>query len=145
MNPKSKAAFIDKLNKNVVLNAWCLVCCLCGTHIAAKAGRKTTAILSQSLLIVCLYVIGGLTKKYSEDPSGASSSLVYGNVAVIFLFQGFYSMGWTPLLYLYAPEVMNYSIRAQGQALSSVALNSLAYVLVFVLFSCIKLLTAIDF
>ena len=118
----------QQLKANVVLNAWCLVCCLAGTHLAAKAGRKTTALLSQFLLIVCLYIIGGLTKKYSENPDGASSSLVYGNVAVIFLFQGFYSLAWTPLLYLYAPEVMNYSIRAHCQAFSTVVLNSLAYV-----------------
>ena len=70
----------QQLKANVVLNAWCLVCCLAGTHLAAKAGRKTTALLSQFLLIVCLYIIGGLTKKYSENPDGASSSLVYGNV-----------------------------------------------------------------
>jgi hypothetical protein len=41
--------------------------------------------------------IGGLTKKYSDNPEGAPQSLVYGNVACIFLFQGAYSMAWTPL------------------------------------------------
>ena len=117
----------QQLKANVVLNAWCLVCCLIGTHLAAKSGRKITALLSQFLLTVFLYTIGGLTKKYSEAPDRASSSLVYGNVAVIFLFQGFYSLAWTPLLYLYPPEVMNFKIRAHGQALSSFTLNSLAY------------------
>jgi hypothetical protein len=42
-------------------------------------------------------IIGGLTKKYSADPAGASNALVYGNVACIFLFQGAYSLAWTPL------------------------------------------------
>jgi hypothetical protein len=42
-------------------------------------------------------IIGGLTKKYSSNPSGASQALVYGNVACIFLFQGAYSLAWTPL------------------------------------------------
>jgi hypothetical protein len=51
---------------------------------------------------------------------------VYGDVAVMFLFQGFYSIAWTPLLYLYPPEVMNYSIRANGLALSSFMLNAFA-------------------
>jgi hypothetical protein len=49
---------------------------------------------------------------YGDNPDGASQSLVYGNVAVIFIFQGAYSLAWTPLLYLYPSEVMNYSIRA---------------------------------
>jgi hypothetical protein len=112
--------------KNVVLNVWCLGCALAGTHLAAKWGRKSTALLSQSLLVACLFVIGGLSKVYADDPEGASKALVYGDVAVMFLFQGFYSLAWTPLLYLYPPEVMNYSIRANGVAFSQLALMSLA-------------------
>lgn len=112
--------------QNVVLNAWCLVCALTGTQLAAKWGRKPTAILSQVLLIACLFIIGGLSKLYADNPNGASSALVYGDVAVMFLFQGFYSIAWTPLLYLYPPEVMNYSIRANGMALSAFSLNAFA-------------------
>lgn len=112
--------------QNVVLNVWCLACCLVGTHLAARWGRKPTAILSQCLLIACLFIIGGLSKQYADNPDGASSSLVYGDVAVMFLFQGFYSIAWTPLLYLYPPEIMNYSIRANGVAFSQLVLNSLA-------------------
>ena len=63
---------------------------------------------------------------YADNPHGASSGLIYGDVAVMFLFQGFYSIAWTPLLLLYPPEVMNYSIRANGLALSSFALNGFA-------------------
>jgi hypothetical protein len=63
---------------------------------------------------------------YADNPIGASQALVYGNVAVMFLFQGFYSIAWTPLLYVYPTEVMNYSIRANGVALSQFALNTLA-------------------
>lgn len=71
-------------------------------------------------------MIGGLSKMYADNPDGASKSLIYGDVAVMFLFQGFYSMAWTPLLYLYPPEVMNYSIRANGVAFSQFALNAFA-------------------
>lgn len=112
--------------QNVVLNVWCLACCLLGTHLAAKWGRKPTALVSQFLLIVCLFIIGGLSKIYADNPDGASQSLIYGDVAVMFLFQGFYSLAWTPLLYLYPPEVFNYSIRANGLAFSQLALNALA-------------------
>jgi len=124
---------LSQLKANVVLNIWCLACCLGGTHLAAKWGRKTTAILSQCLLIACLFIIGGLSKKYADNPNGASQSLVYGDVAVMFLFQGFYSIAWTPLLYLYPPEVMNYSIRANGLAVSAFMLNALALVFVFIM------------
>lgn len=110
----------------MVLNVWCLGCAVFGTHLAAKWGRKPTAFLSEILLITCLFIIGGLSKIYADDPTGASQSLVYGDVAVMFLFQGFYSIAWTPLLYLYPPEIMNYSIRANGLAVSAFGLNAFA-------------------
>ncbi|CAN8105237.1 unnamed protein product [Discula destructiva] len=122
----------QQLKANVVLNVWCLACALIGTHVAAVWGRKPIAIVSQSLLTICLFIVGGLTKIYADDPDGASQSLIYGDVAVMFLFQGFYSLAWTPLLYLYPPEVMNYSVRANGVALSQLMLNSLALLLTFV-------------
>ncbi|KAJ5606669.1 Lactose permease [Penicillium lagena] len=123
----------DQLKANVVLDVWCLACCLIGTHLASKWGRKPTAMLSQALLSTCLFIIGGLSKMYASNPSGASSGLVYGNVAVMFLFQGFYSVAWTPLLYLYPPEIMNYSIRANGVAFSSFVLNAFALVFTFIM------------
>lgn len=101
--------------------------------MAAEWGRKATALTSQTLLVICLFIIGGLTKVYTDDPAGASRGLSYGAVAVMFLFQGFYSVAWTPLLYLYPPEVLNYSIRANGVAFSSFMLNALACVLVYVM------------
>lgn len=116
----------EQLQANVVLNVWCLLCALVGTHLVAQWGRKPTALLAQTLLTVFLFIIGGLSKLYASNPNGASSSLVYGNVAVMFLFQGAYSVAWTPLLYVYPPEVMNYSIRANGLAFSAFALNALA-------------------
>jgi len=124
---------LQQLKANVVLNVWCLACCLFGTQLAARWGRKPTALLSQGLLIACLFIIGGLSKMYADNPAGASQSLVYGDVAVMFLFQGFYSIAWTPLLYLYPPEVMNYPIRANGLALSSFSLNAFALVFVFIM------------
>lgn len=116
----------DQLKANVVLNVWCLFCALLGTQMVQRWGRKPTALLAQSLLTGCLFVIGGLSKMFADDPNGASKSLIFGNVAVMFLFQGFFSVAWTPLLYLYPPEVLNYSIRANGLALSFLSLYSFA-------------------
>lgn len=109
-----------------MLNIWCLFCALAGTQLSAVWGRKPTALLSQGLLIACLFIIGGLSKLYADNPDGASQALIYGDVAVMFLFQGFYSIAWTPLLYLYPPEVMDYPTRANGLAFSGFALNALA-------------------
>ena len=70
---------------------------------------------------------------YADNPDGASKTLVYGDVAIMFLFQGFYSIGWTPLLTLYPPEVLNFSTRANGVAGTSFALNAFALVFVFIM------------
>lgn len=110
----------------MVLNVWSLACAIIGTYLVARWGRKPTALLSQSLLTISLFIIGGLSKIHADNPDGASQSLIYGDVAVMFLFQGFYSIAWTPLLFLYPPEVMNYSIRANGLAFSQLMLNSMA-------------------
>jgi hypothetical protein len=85
----------------VVLNVWCLGCAVLGTYLVASWGRKPAAILTQVLLVACLFIVGGLSKMYADDPEAASRSLIYGDVAVMFLFQGFYSLAWTPLLFLY--------------------------------------------
>ncbi|KAL7793785.1 general substrate transporter [Trichoderma ceciliae] len=123
----------SQLKANVVLNVWCLFCALGGTHLVAVWGRKPTALLSQGLLIVCLFIIGGLSKMYADNPSGASKTLIYGDVAVMFIFQGMYSIAWTPLLYVYPPEIMNYPIRANGLAFTGFSLNALALLLTFVM------------
>ncbi|KAK3671341.1 hypothetical protein LTR78_008801 [Recurvomyces mirabilis] len=115
-----------QLEANVVLNVWCLFCCLIGTQLCALWGRKPTAIMTEVLLVVCLFIIGGLSKIYADHGSATSGSVVYGDVAVMFLFQGFYSIAWTPLLFLYPPEILNYSIRANGVALSQFMLNAFA-------------------
>jgi len=123
----------DQLKANVVLNAWCLLCCLGGTQLAVRWGRKSTALTAQFILTLFLMTIGGLTKKYSSNPDAAPQSLVYGNVACIFLFQGAYSMAWTPLMALYPPEILNYAIRANGYTVKQYCNAIPALVLIYVM------------
>jgi hypothetical protein len=89
------------LAQNVVLNVWCLFCALIGTQLIARWGRKPSALLCQALLTGLLFAIGGISKKYADNPDGASSAVVYGDVAAMFLFQGAYSLCWTPILNLW--------------------------------------------
>ncbi|KAJ7579697.1 MFS sugar transporter-like protein [Mycena floridula] len=117
-----------QLEINIILNAFCLVCSLAGTWSADVLGRKPTGLISTSLLTIFLFMVGALTKVYgtSNNKSG-----IYATVASIFLFQGSYSYGWTPLLYLYPPEVLNYAIRANGMGVFTFALNGVALMAVF--------------
>lgn len=74
------------------------------------------ALVSTVLLTIFLYLIGILTKFYGESDNKYGS---YGTVACIFLFMGSYSFGWTPLAFLYPPEILNYAIRATGMGLNT--------------------------
>ncbi|KAH8896882.1 MFS general substrate transporter [Thozetella sp. PMI_491] len=111
-----------QLKANIVLNAWCLPCALAGTHLTSQWGRKGTAIVTEILLVV-----------YADDPTNATTGLVYGNVAVMFLFQGIYSIAWTPLFSLYPPEIANYSLRANTVALAQFGQSLLALIFVVVM------------
>ncbi|KAJ7643950.1 MFS sugar transporter-like protein [Roridomyces roridus] len=117
-----------QLQINIILNAFCLVCSLVGTYYVDRIGRKATAILSISSLTVFLFLVGALTKIYGNS---TNTSGIYATVAMIFLFQGAYSFGWTPLLYVYPPEVLNYAMRANGMGVLQIALNGTALMAVF--------------
>jgi len=120
----------DKTNRsqNIILNAWCLVCALVGTYFAETIGRRPNALVSTVLLTIFLYLVGAFTKIYgtSDNTSG-----IYGTVAMVFLFMGAYSFGWTPLAYLYPPEVLNYSIRSYGLGANIVTMYGSGLVMVF--------------
>ncbi|EXJ92172.1 hypothetical protein A1O3_00722 [Capronia epimyces CBS 606.96] len=117
-----------QLEINVILNAWCLVVALIGTVLMDKLGRKTLAAASTAFLTVFLFLIGGLTKAYGNS---TNQSGIYGTVAAIFLFQGAYSFGWTPLTVLYPPEVLNYSIRSVGMGIYTFWANGVGLMVTF--------------
>ncbi|KAL1644692.1 Solute carrier 2, facilitated glucose transporter member 1 [Diplodia intermedia] len=110
-----------QLEINIIMNAWCLCVALLGTYCLNKFGRKTIAIVSTTLLTAFLFLYAGLNKLYGES---TNTSGIYASVAIIFLFQGSYSFGWTPLTVLYPPEVLNYSMRANGMGMYTFVVNS---------------------
>ncbi|KAF9067333.1 sugar transporter [Rhodocollybia butyracea] len=117
-----------QLQINIILNAFCLCCSVFGTYFIDRWGRKMTAAISTSLLTVFLFLVGALTKVFGNSNN---TSGVYATVGMIFLFQGAYSIGWTPVLYLYPPEVLNYPIRANGMGVFTFFLNATALLIVF--------------
>ncbi|KAJ7288025.1 MFS sugar transporter-like protein [Mycena rebaudengoi] len=118
-----------QLQINIILNAFSLLCALAGTYYVDRIGRKATAVISIGSLTVCLFLVGALTKTFGINSTNTSG--IYATVAMIFLFQGAYSFGWTPLLYVYPPEVLNYAIRANGMGVLQFALNGTALMAVF--------------
>ncbi|KAJ9614905.1 hypothetical protein H2204_014304 [Knufia peltigerae] len=117
-----------QLEINIILNAWCLVVSLVGTLMADRLGRKTLAALSQGSLTVFIFIVGALTKVYGTT---SNTSGIYGTVASIFLFQGSYSFGWTPLTVMYPPEVLNFSVRSIGMSWYTFLSNGMGLMVTF--------------
>ncbi|OCT50867.1 high-affinity glucose transporter [Cladophialophora carrionii] len=118
-----------QLEINIILNAWCLVVSLVGTAMADKLGRKSLAAISTGLLTVFIFLAGALTKVYGDSHNNHAG--IYGTVAAIFLFQGAYSFGWTPLTVLYPPEVLNYGIRSLGMGIYTFLVNGVGLMVTF--------------
>lgn len=119
-----------QLEINIILNAWCLVVALAGTLMMDRLGRKSLAAISTGLLTVFIFLIGALTRTYGVSDS-TNQAGIYGTVAAIFLFQGAYSFGWTPLTVLYPPEVLNYSIRSTGMGIYTFLVNGVGLMVTF--------------
>lgn len=118
-----------QLEINIILNAWCLVIAIIGTFMSDILGRKPLAIISTGLLTVFLFLFGALNSFYGENSDNKSG--IYATVAAIFLFQGAYSFGWTPLTVLYPPEVLNYSIRSNGMGMYNLVVNGVGLMVTF--------------
>ncbi|KAK6212782.1 hypothetical protein LQW54_004871 [Pestalotiopsis sp. IQ-011] len=117
-----------QLEINIILNAFCLVVSVAGTLVADRVGRKVLAAVSTSLCVVFLFIIGALTKFYGES---TYQPAIYANVAMMFLAMGSYSLAWTPLSFIYPPEILNYRIRNIGIAWFGVWQNMILLIPIF--------------
>lgn len=98
-----------QLEINVILTAWTLVISVVSSWYADRIGRKMLCSLSLIGQIITFYLFAGLTKLYGESDNQAG---IYATIAMIFLYNGAYGYGVTPLTVLYPPEILSYRIRA---------------------------------
>ncbi|KUJ12605.1 MFS sugar transporter-like protein [Mollisia scopiformis] len=117
-----------QLEINIYLSVWCLFTAILGTSLADKIGRKRLGAGTLTVSMVFLFLVGAFTKLYGD---GSTKSGVYGTVACIFLYQGSYAFGWSTLLVMYPPEVLNYSLRANGMSIYTFVSNAAATVVTF--------------
>lgn len=103
-----------QLEINIILTAWSLVIAVVASFYADYVGRKLLCSLSLIGQILSFYLVGGLTAAYGNS---TSTSGIYGTIAAIFLYNGAYNFGITPLTVLYPPEVLSFRIRGTGMGL----------------------------
>ncbi|KAH7399801.1 general substrate transporter [Cadophora sp. MPI-SDFR-AT-0126] len=103
-----------QLEINIILTAWSFVIAVVSSYFADKFGRKLLCCLSLGGQVIAFYLVGGLTAVYGNS---THTSGIYATIAMIFIYNGMYSFGITPLTVLYPPEVLSYKIRATGMGL----------------------------
>ncbi|KAL2835292.1 hexose transporter [Aspergillus cavernicola] len=98
---------------NIGLSVYNLACAIFGSFYLDRFGRRPSFLLSTIGMSILLIAVAVMTKEFSTHPSPGASA---GQIVLIFLFYGCYSLVWTPLSYLYPIEVLSYSLRANGLA-----------------------------
>jgi MFS family permease len=128
LNTAGVTNYDTQLIVNIILSLWAFVCSLLGTLFMNKLGRRMLALISTALATVFLFLLGALSGLYGE---GSNVSGSYAAVAMLFLFLGSYSIGWTPLSFIYPVEVLNYSTRAMGMGIYTFLANSVGLMITF--------------
>ncbi|RDW87973.1 hypothetical protein BP6252_00005 [Coleophoma cylindrospora] len=120
--------------KNIILINWGLgiwnTCAMMfGGWFLDRVGRKSTLVYSTIIMSICMLVIGLLQRQLEF---GVTLGLSVGAVITIFIYQFVASMGWQILAYSYPNEILAFSQRAKGSALT----QSVGYAFSFVYLYC---------
>ena len=119
-----------RLQVTIVMGVWSLVISCLGAYFFDRIGRKTQSLISITGMIASFFLLGGLLKKFG---SGYSRSGLYGTVAVMFIFTGFYSFTFTPLTMAYPGEISRLESRCSGVSLFSFINSSFGLISSFIL------------
>ncbi|KAI7280376.1 MFS general substrate transporter [Hortaea werneckii] len=96
---------------NVIIQCWSFAIAVLGSFMLDIIGRRLQLLGSQCGMVVMLFLMGGLIRKYGESEK---TSAIYGTIAVIFLLQAFYAFSITPMTSSYPMEICQYKLRATG-------------------------------
>lgn len=109
---------------NALLTLWGLVWGLAFSLIVNRFGRRTLFLASTAGSLVCYVVWTGLEATYemstslrSSDGAGGPPGIAKGVVALIFLYNMVFALGWGALQVTYVVEILPYQLRARGLVL----------------------------
>ncbi|CAL5868912.1 uncharacterized protein PFLUO_LOCUS3139 [Penicillium psychrofluorescens] len=105
---------VTQTQVQVIINCWSFAVAIVGSFMLDILGRRVQMLIGVSGMVSTLLLIGGLIKRYG---SSTNTSGIYGTIAVIFLFQGFYAFSVTPMTSLYPMEVSPFKLRTAGIAI----------------------------
>lgn len=105
---------------NALLTLWAMIWSVFFSTIVNRFGRRTMFLVSTGGCLVCYVVWTALEATYEKqtglDGSGGDG-YAKGVLAMIFLYNFFFSIGWTPLQVAYVVEILPFNLRARGLVL----------------------------
>jgi MFS family permease len=102
------------------MNAVQCIFAFLGSTMVDKWGRRPLLFWVNIGCALCwVGVVTGAGIQSSKHDKASSAA----TVAMIYLFQVVYSVGWTPLQALYPVEVLSFEMRAKGMAFSGLFVN----------------------
>jgi len=93
------------------LAVWNLLLAYAGSMNAERAGRRVLWLTSTIGMLFSYIVMTGLSGSFAHHSSHAVGIAV---VPVMFIYYGFYDIGWTPLPFSYGAEILPYHMRLKG-------------------------------
>ncbi|KAM5349848.1 hypothetical protein ACJ41O_006353 [Fusarium nematophilum] len=105
---------VTQTQVQVIINCWSFAVAIVGSFMLDILGRRMQTFIGVGGMTATLLLIGGLIKRYGDS---TNTSGIYGTIAVIFVFQGFYAFSITPMTSLYPTEVSPFKLRATGIAI----------------------------
>lgn len=93
------------------LAVWNLILAYIGSINAERAGRRGLFLISTIGMLASYVVITGLSGNFAMTNSASVGTAV---VPFLFIYYGFYDVGWTPLPFSYTAEILPYHMRLKG-------------------------------
>ncbi|KAK0377862.1 hypothetical protein CLIM01_04774 [Colletotrichum limetticola] len=101
---------------NMGLLLWNAFCSLAGVFVIDKIGTRKALIFGTAATVVLFAILSGLS--YLADQHPDDHRYAIGAIAVVGLFLLAVSFSWMLLAYTYPPEILKYSQRSKGVAIS---------------------------
>ncbi|RAO69021.1 uncharacterized protein BHQ10_005033 [Talaromyces amestolkiae] len=105
---------------NALLTLWTLLWSVLFATVMNKFGRRTLFLISTAGSLAVYIVWTGLEATYEKQTAlegTGDDGYAKGVLAMIFLFNFFFSIGWTPLQVTYCIEILPFDLRARGLVL----------------------------
>ncbi|VUC29053.1 unnamed protein product [Clonostachys rosea] len=93
------------------LAIWNLILAYIASFNAEKAGRRVMWLASTAGMLATYIVITGLSASFASTHSRPTGIAI---VPMLYIYYGFYDIGWTPLPFSYGAEILPYHMRLKG-------------------------------